>query len=193
MSLDGVTPSLVAFSTLLGLVGLSRLAEVVVSLRRLRGRSAEVVVEPVLLPFMVLLHVALVVAPPLEVVALGRSVSGPLLAAAALALALSTALRIWTLRALGEAWNVGVVRPADALIVTTGPFAWIRHPNYLVVIVEVLCLPLLHGAWLSALGLSVWNALVLARRIHTEEAALAGSPAWRAAMLDRPRLVPDLR
>jgi len=82
--------------------------------------------------------------------------------------------------------------PDEDQVVTTGPYRWIRHPNYLVVVLEIASLPLLHGAWISALGLSLLNAAVLARRIPTEEAALSRLAGWREAMADRARLVPGL-
>lgn len=183
--------SVVAFGLVLALVGLLRLVELAVSARRARGRP--VVVEPGAWVAMVLLHVASVTAPVLEVVLLDRPLVPWLTAAALVVLALATGLRVWALGTLGKAWNVRVVVPDEQAVVTTGPYAWIRHPNYLVVILELAALPLLHGAWLSSLVLSAWNGLVLARRIPTEEAALARSPAWRAAMADRPRFVPRPR
>lgn len=181
-----------AFATLLALVGLVRLGELAVSRRRLRGRPEACVAEPGLWPLMVLLHLASVVLPVVEVVALDRPFSAPVAGAAGLVLALATVLRVWTLRTIGRAWNVRVVRPDEGQVATTGPYAWIRHPNYLVVVLELAALPLLHGAWASSLALSALNGLVLARRIRTEEAVLSGSPAWRAAMGGKPRLVPGL-
>ena len=84
----------------------------------------------------------------------------------------------------------GIVVPDEESIVTTGPYRWIRHPNYLVVILEVAALPLVHTAWASALVLSLLNAGVLWRRIRREEQALAQIPAWREAMATRKRLLP---
>jgi methyltransferase len=182
--------SVALFATLLALVGCLRIAEVVVSWRRLRARPA--VPEPGLFPAMVALHASLIGLPLLEVVELGRPVVPALAIGAGALLALATALRVWTLRTIGRAWNVRVVVPDAGAIVRDGPYAWIRHPNYLVVILEVAALPLLHDAWLSALVLSTWNGLVLARRIATEEAALSQVPAWREAMAGRARLIPGV-
>ena len=105
---------------------------------------------------------------------------------------LATALRIWTLATIGRSWNVRVVVPEDIRIATTGPYRFIRHPNYLVVILEIAALPLFHGAWMSAIFLTLLNAFVLLHRIRTEEAALAQIPAWVDAMRDRARLLPGL-
>ncbi|MBL4845570.1 MAG: hypothetical protein JKY65_08600 [Planctomycetes bacterium] len=179
-----------AFFALLGLVAILRGVEVLVSRARLAGRSA--VPEPALFPLMVVLHAGLIVLPGLEVWRLGRPFVPGLAVGAGVVLVLATALRFWTLRTLGRAWNVRVVVPEPERIVTRGPYAWIRHPNYLVVILEIAAIPLLHTAWWSALGLSLLNGFVLWRRIRTEERALFEIPAWREAMADKARLVPGL-
>lgn len=187
-----MTGTQLAFASVLALVGALRLGEALVSLRRLRRRPEALVREPVGFPAMVALHLLLLVAPLGEVLWLDRPFVPALAAGAAAVLLLATALRIWTLRTIGRAWNVRVVVPEEQAVVTTGPYAWIRHPNYLVVVLELAALPLLHSAWLSALALTLLNAAVLAARIRTEEAALARSPAWRAAMADRARLLPGV-
>lgn len=193
MSVDLSSPPFLVFVALLAATGLMRLVEVGVSVARIRARPDAAVAEPWLFPLMALLHAGLVFAPIVEVVVLGRPFVPWVTAAAALTLVLATALRVWTLRTIGGAWNVRVVVPeGDSAIATTGPYRWIRHPNYLVVILEIAALPLLHTAWISAVGLSALNAFVLAHRIRTEEAALAQVPAWVAAMKDRARLVPGL-
>ena len=99
---------------------------------------------------------------------------------------------MWTLRTIGRSWNVRVVQPEGDAIATTGPYRWIRHPNYLVVILEIAALPLVHSAWLAALGLTALNGFVLFHRIRTEEASLMEVPAWREAMADRTRLIPGI-
>ena len=178
----------VAFLALLASTAALRIGEALVSYARLRGRDGELVSERWLFPLMALLHAAFVLLPAVEVIALDRPFV-PWLAALALgAFGGATALRIWTLAALGGSWNVRVVRPRA--VVTDGPYRWIRHPNYLVVIVEIASLPLVHGAWMSAVALSALNAFVLFHRIRTEERTLSEIPAWRDAMADRPRLLP---
>jgi methyltransferase len=127
-----------------------------------------------------------------EVVWLDRPFVPLLAALAASVLVLATSLRVWTLRTMGRSWNVRVLRPSPEEIVTTGPYAWIRHPNYLAVILEIAALPLLHTAWISCLTLSAFNAFVLYHRVRVEEAQLEQLPAWRAAMSDRARWIPGL-
>lgn len=180
------------FVTLLLATGVMRLGEVVVSVRRVAARRGAVVSEPWLFPLMVVLHVGLVFLPIAEVVALGRPVVPVLTAAALGVLVAATGLRVWTLRTIGSSWNVRVVAPEADSIATTGPYAWIRHPNYLVVVLEIFALPLVHAAWMSCIALALLNALVLFHRIRTEEKILAKNPAWATAFADRARLIPGV-
>jgi methyltransferase len=184
--------SVPAFMVFLTLVGLLRAVELVVSQRRLHARPHAHVEEPALFPLMAVLHAGVLLLPPLEVALLDRPFVPALCVSAAVVLALATVLRVWTLRTIGRSWNVRVVAPDEDAIATSGPYAWIRHPNYLVVVLEVLALPLLHTAWLSSLALSLLNAAVLARRVATEEATLSASPTWCAAMKGKARLIPGL-
>ena len=57
-------------------------------------------------------------------------------------------------------------------LVGRGPYRFLRHPNYLAVVVEIAAVPLVYGAWWTALGFSVANLLVLRTRVPVEEAAL---------------------
>jgi len=184
--------SFAAFAVVLGAVGLLRLAELAVSVARIRRRPDALVAEPGLFPAMALLHAGLVGLPLAEVALLDRPFVPALAAVAAGVLSAATALRVWTLRTIGRAWNVRVVRPAPGTVATGGPYRFVRHPNYLCVVVEIAALPLLHTAWISAIVLTLWNALVLRRRIRTEEAELERLPEWRAAFAGRARLFPGL-
>ena len=111
---------------------------------------------------------------------------------AAIAFILAQALRVWTLRTLGKHWNISVMTsPEDTpSFVSTGPYRFIRHPNYLVVIVEIVSLPIIGGAWLSAIFFSALNGIVLHKRIATEEHALFAIPGYAAVMGAKPRFLP---
>ena len=168
-------PAFGVFAGLLLATGALRLVEIAVSIRRVRRRPDALVPEPWLFPLMVLLHAGLVFGPPAEVLWLERPVIPALAIGAGIVLVLAVGLRVWMLRTIGRSWNVRVVLPPADGIVTTGPYAWIRHPNYLAVILEIATLPLLHTAWISCLALSSINAFVLFHRIRTEEAQLEGA------------------
>jgi methyltransferase len=137
-------------------------------------------------PWMVAVHASFLVACPLEVVALDRPFV-PLLGWSMLALlAGAMALRYWAIATLGRRWTTRVVVVPGLPVVTAGPYRWLRHPNYLAVMIEVAALPLVHTAWITAVVWSAANALVLRARIASEEAALRGAYDYDAAMAGRP-------
>lgn len=81
--------------------------------------------------------------------------------------------RIWVLVTLGRFFTTRIITLAGAPIVRRGPYRFVRHPNYLVVVCEILVLPLVFGEVGVAIVFSLLNASVLALRIWTEDAALA--------------------
>ena len=84
-------------------------------------------------------------------------------------------------------------RVADDLEpVTRGPYRFLRHPNYLALLIEFVALPMAGGAWLSALGLSAVNGAALGLRIRAEEAQLERSDAYRKAFRGKARLIPGV-
>ncbi len=80
--------------------------------------------------------------------------------------------RAWVLASLGRYWCTRIITLADAPLITAGPYRWLRHPNYLVVIAEVAVLPLAFSALGIAITFSILNALLLSHRIRVENAAL---------------------
>lgn len=106
-----------------------------------------------------------------------------------LLLALSAqGLRWWAIGALGWRWNVRVIVTPGEPPVRRGPYRFVRHPNYLAVIFEMLAIPLVHGAFLTALVFSALNAVVLRLRIRDEERALGD--AYERAFAQVPRFIP---
>jgi methyltransferase len=91
---------------------------------------------------------------------------------AAIAYLLVQALRIWTMASLGRYWTTRIIVVPDAPLVRKGPYRIMRHPNYLVVLLEIALLPLALGSWPLALGCSIVNAILLAWRIRVEDSAL---------------------
>lgn len=81
--------------------------------------------------------------------------------------------RVWVLRTLGPRWTTRIIVLPGAPLVTGGPFRFVSHPNYLVVIGEIAVLPLVFGLWEVALVFSILNAIVLTIRIRAENRALA--------------------
>ncbi len=85
-------------------------------------------------------------------------------------------LRLWTIASLGERWTTRIITLPGAPLVRRGPYRWIRHPNYAVVVGEIAVLPLAFGSWGLALFFSVANAALLGWRIRIENRALTGRP-----------------
>lgn len=152
-----------------------RLAELVVSARNARWSFARGGVESGRghFPAMVALHTALLVACVAEVLLADRPflawLGWPMLA---LVLA-SQGLRWWCIGTLGPRWNTRVIVVPGLPLVDRGPYRWLRHPNYVAVVVEGIALPLVHTAWVTAVVFTALNAVLLWRfRIPAEERAL---------------------
>ncbi|MDR6953211.1 methyltransferase [Ancylobacter sp. 3268] len=153
---------------ILAFVTLQRLGELVLARRNTARLKAAGAVEraPEHYPYMVALHAAWLVG--LWVLAPGRPVNVWLLAA----YAVLQVLRAWVLATLGPRWTTRIVILPGARLVREGPYRFLSHPNYLVVVGEIALLPLMFGlVWYGVL-FSALNALVLTVRIRAENAAL---------------------
>lgn len=156
---------------ILGYVILQRLLELWIARRNTAtllargGREA----APEHYPLIVVLHAAWIVG--LVFLAFGRPVTLWALAA----FVLVQVLRFWTLATLGRRWTTRIIVVPGETLVAAGPFRYVSHPNYLVVIAELLLLPLVFGLPLYAAVFSALNAAVLTVRISAEERALAAA------------------
>lgn len=180
-----------AFLALLAAVALGRLLELRLSARHL-GDTGGSPADPANYRLMVGAHAGIIGGAALEVLLLERPWPGsPALLALAVVLS-AAALRLWVIRSLGPSWNVRAAVPPDLAVVTGGPYRLLRHPNYLAVLLELAALPLVHGAWITALAGGALHLPVLLRRIRAEESGLSIHPAWRAHFADKPRLIPGI-
>jgi methyltransferase len=80
--------------------------------------------------------------------------------------------RIWVLASLGRRWTTRIIILPDVPLVSRGPYRWLSHPNYLVVVAEVAALPLVFGLWQLALVFSALNGAILWVRIREENRSL---------------------
>jgi methyltransferase len=159
---------------ILGLVTAQRLGELVVAQRNTRRllaaggfeRGAEHY------PIMVGLHAAWLAG--LWLLAWDRPAN---LAWVAVYVALEV-LRIWVLASIGSRWTTRIIVVPGESLVRKGPYRFIPHPNYAVVVGEIAVLPLVFGLTTYAVIFSLLNASLLWLRIRTENTALgeAGSP-----------------
>ena len=122
--------------------------------------------------WIVLLHILFFLSLVLEVWTMG-SESGSGWQVFLIIFAIAQILRIWALASLGRFWNTKILILPGAEKVKKGPYRWLPHPNYIVVALEIAALPLIFGAWRTALIFSILNALLLLLvRIPAEEKAL---------------------
>ncbi|MCH7539591.1 MAG: hypothetical protein IH999_04215 [Proteobacteria bacterium] len=159
---------------IVALVVLQRLGELVHARRNTRRLLAEGAVEVGAdhYPLFILLHgawlLALLLAVPED-----APLHWPLIGLFAALLA----VRVWTIASLGKYWTTRIITLPGAPLVKRGPYRFLHHPNYLVVIAEIAILPLAFGAWEIALVFSLMNLLLLRHRVRVEEAALSGRRA----------------
>ncbi len=177
------------FLLLLAVVAIQRVAELGLSMRNIARAKARGGFEVGRghYSWMVLLHTAFLFAAPLEVWFLSRPFHWGLAIVSLAVLAFATVLRYWAISTLGERWNTRIVVIPNAPAVTAGPYRFFRHPNYLAVVLEFLVLPLVHGAWLTALVFSLLNAALLRVRITSEEKALFETSDYATAFGIRER------
>ena len=172
-------------------VALERLAELVVSRRNLAWALAHGGREYGFghYPFMVVLHTGLLVACLVE--ATHRPFLPVLGWSMFVVVVLAQALRWWCITTLGPRWNTRIVVIPGLPLVDGGPYRWLRHPNYVAVVLEGIALPLVHTAWITAIVFTVVNAGLLRVRISAENAAMAQAlaeapPPSTAMAQDRP-------
>ena len=153
------------------LVGVQRFLELRLSRRnesRLRARGA---VERGRghYPIMVALHALWLLSTAVEG---SRKPEVGIMRAPLVAFLLVQPIRYWAIASLGGHWNTRILVVPGEKLVRKGPYRYIKHPNYLVVATEVVALPLIFGARITALVFSVLNAALLVVRIREEEQAL---------------------
>jgi methyltransferase len=156
---------------ILGVVAGQRLGELVIANRNTRALIARGAVEVGAshYPYIVLLHAGWLVALTAWVAMHVPRISLPLL----IVFVALQAARLWILWALGPFWTTRIITLPDAPLIRRGPYRFLRHPNYLVVVLEIAVLPLVFGAWTVAALFSILNAAVLYVRVRSENEVLA--------------------
>ena len=155
---------------ILGFVTAQRLIELPIA----RANTARLLsaggreVAPGHYPLIVALHAAWLIS--LWWFALGRPISIPLL----VLFGLVELARVWVLRTLGPRWTTRIIVVPGERLVARGPYRFISHPNYAVVVAELALLPMVFGLWQIALIFSLLNLVILSIRIRAENAALEG-------------------
>jgi methyltransferase len=163
---------------IVGLVALERLAELIYAQRNTRAllREGAHEIGRNHYPLIVLLHLSWLIA----VYAFADKSAPPTWGWIAVFVLLQAA-RYWILATLGRYWTTRIIVVPNAPLIAGGPYRFLRHPNYAVVIAEIAVLPLAFGEYAIALVFTVLNATLLAWRIRIENAALNARSSLRSS------------
>ena len=159
---------MISATALLTLVTIERLAELWLARRNTKAllENGSIEVSPGHYPLIVLMHISWLAG----LWWFGRD--NPLDATWLIVFLALQVLRVWVLLTLGRRWTTRIIVSPGSPLVTTGPYRYLSHPNYLVVVGEIAVLPLCLGLTWYALAYSVVNAVILTVRVRAEDAAL---------------------
>jgi methyltransferase len=187
-----VSTSVALYLGFLLLLAVERVGELILSARNAKRAFARGAVEVGQRHYKVMaaLHTAFLFSCGAEVLFLRRPFPEPWGFIALAVAVLTQALRYWAIFTLGDRWNTRVIVIPGSEPVTRGPYRFLRHPNYVAVVAELAAVPLIHGAWLTAVLFTVANAFLLRVRIRAEENALGST--YQTAFGRLPRFIPEL-
>jgi methyltransferase len=184
---------LLLFQIIIGLIILQRLVELGIAKSNEKWMKQRGAIEFGVkhYRYMVLIHVLFFISLLTEKIYLkhGLSQIWPLLLSVFL---LAQLIRIWVISTLGRYWNTKIIVLRDAKIIKKGPYLYIKHPNYFVVTIELLVIPLLFNLYITACLFTILNAVILMVRIPAEEKALKELTEYEGRFQNCNRLLPRL-
>ena len=158
---------MISFPVFIGFIIFLRLLELVVAKRNETWARKRGAVEygKSHYPFIVLLHMLFIISMIAEFMYNGGTFHLWIF----LAIIFLAALKVWTIASLGKYWNTKILRVPGSVFIKKGPYKLFRHPNYFIVICEILLLPMVFNLYFTAILFSVLNAVMLTVRIREEE------------------------
>ncbi len=170
----GTLDSRIVYTIIVGIIAAERIFELVLSARNARRTLSQGGVEhsESIHWLVVILHTLWIVAAAAEVWLFDRIMIPSLAVIAAFLLVAAMILRYWAVTTLGDRWNTRIITIPGEKPVTAGPYAFLRHPNYVAVYAELFALPLFHSAWLTASILGTANMILLQIKARAEDRAL---------------------
>ena len=161
----------IAFIGFISFVILLRLTELIIarSNEKWMRRNGAVEYGQAHYPFIVLLHSLFFVSLIIEYNVKESTAFFPLLAVIYLILA---ALKFWVISSLGKFWNTKILRIPSAILINKGPYRFVKHPNYIIVVSELLVIPLTFQLYYTAAIFTLLNAIMLFVRIREENRVL---------------------
>lgn len=141
--------------------------------------------------YIVLMHALFFVVLVFEKVSFSRELSAfwPLLG---VLFVCAQMIRVWTISSLGRYWNTKIIVLPNVEVVRKGPYRLIKHPNYLVVSIELLVVPMIFGAYFTACLFTLLNVFMLSIRIPAEEKALRELTEYEGSFASCNRFLPKL-
>jgi methyltransferase len=140
-------------------------------------------------PLIVAVHLLFLLSFTIEVIVFNKEVS-PLWMMILPIILITQIIRYWAVFSLGPFWNTKIIIVPDLEVVAKGPYRFMRHPNYLVVAVEILFLPIFFQAYATAILFTVLNAAILTIRISAEEKALMQHTDYKKSFINKRRFIP---
>ena len=147
-------------------------------------------IAPHLLPFMIGIYAIMYVGSWLEFLWIPRENSVAWVAGFGFLFCAAKALKFWAVSSLGSFWTMRVLILPESNVVTSGPYRWIRHPNYVAVLLEIAATPLIGKCFITFAVVMILFSIVLALRIRYEEAALKQHTNYGDQMIVRRRFLP---
>ncbi len=162
------------FWIIIAILGIQRLIELLIARRneRIVKSNGAREYDQKGYKLIVLMHIAFFISLISEYVSFGKTLNHYWIPLVILFL-LAQALRYWAITSLGYYWNTKILVTPNTSPISRGPYKYIRHPNYLAVIVEIAVIPLIFSCYLTSIIFTILNLIVLRRRIQIEEQALS--------------------
>lgn len=105
---------------------------------------------------------------------------------------LAQIIRVWAITSLGKFWNTKIIVLTNANVIRKGPYRFIKHPNYLVVAIELAVVPLLFNCYLTAVLFTILNGFILMVRVPEEERALYELTEYKDTFEETNRFIPKV-
>lgn len=182
----------IIFIALVSFVVLQRLSELIIAKRNEDWMKKNGAIEygKDHYPFIVLVHIMFFISLILEVQFYEKQLSFIWPAILAIFIAVQ-ALRVWSITSLGRFWNTKILILPNVCVISKGPYKFLRHPNYLVVAIEIFIIPLFFNAFLTAFVFSLLNTIIMLIRIPAEEKALMKETNYKGAFQYKSRFTPQ--
>lgn len=116
-------------------------------------------------PYIVLLHTLFIASMIVEYIFKGGAFNYSLL----FIFLLLAIFKVWVIVSLGKFWNTKILRVPGSAFIKKGPYKFFKHPNYFVVICEIIIIPMVFNLYFTAIIFTILNALMLTVRIREEE------------------------